>query len=174
MSKQPGWEGILDTDERILWQGRPNAGLALRSNDILVAVFGLCFSGFAVFWMKMAASAGGSFWAFGLIHFTAGLAVACGALFQPSIRRKFTWYTLTDQRAFVATALPWRRRTLDSYPITANTALRFRDGRLPSIEFATQTIPGRKRSHKKPIGFERIEDGADVYRLMRNIQKGIQ
>ena len=47
----PGWEGILDPGEKIVWQGRPEQGFDIAAKDIPSAVFALFFSGFAVFWI---------------------------------------------------------------------------------------------------------------------------
>ena len=65
MTAPAGWEGILDTGETILWQGRPDGKIVLRPANTATFVFGLAFAGFALFWMIMASTAGGFFWAFG-------------------------------------------------------------------------------------------------------------
>ena len=128
MSEIAGWEGILDKNEKILWQGRPDAKLRLRASKLVGVVFGLVFAGFALFWMIAASFAGGFFWMFGLLHFFVGLGVAAGALYGSSWRRKHSWYTLTDRRAFIATDMPFRGRSLKSYPITRDTILDFDGG----------------------------------------------
>ncbi|MEM7596349.1 MAG: aspartate carbamoyltransferase catalytic subunit [Pseudomonadota bacterium] len=173
MSDISGWEGILDKDEKILWQGRPDAKVRLRLSKLAGFVFGLFFAGFALFWMIMASMAGGFFWMFGLLHFFVGLGVAFGALFGSSWRRKHSWYTLTDRRAFIATDLPFRGRSLKSYPITRETMLDFDGGDPATIHF-NHEMRRRKNGHTKvAVGFERIKDGAEVYRLMRGIQESL-
>lgn len=168
-----GWDGILDPDERILWQGQPDASIVLRRAHLATFPFGLAFSGFALFWMIMASFAGGYFWMFGLLHFGVGIAIALGPIFlTPWIRRR-TWYTLTNRRAFIATNTPMGGRRLTSYPIGPDTTLDFRDDGLPSLYFAHRVRTGKKgRRHRDDIGFERIEDGREVYRMMREMQKG--
>ena len=173
MSDISGWEGILDKDEKILWQGRPDAKVRLRLSKLAGFVFGLFFAGFALFWMVMASMAGGFFWMFGLLHFFVGLGVAFGALLGSSWRRKHSWYTLTDRRAFIATDLPFRGRSLKSYPITRETMLDFDGGDPATIHF-NHELRRRKNGHTKvAVGFERIKDGAEVYRLMRGIQESL-
>ena len=171
-----GWEGILDEGETVLWQGRPDARVVFRIEKAFQFIFGLFFAGFAVFWMVMASQAGGAFWMFGLLHFGVGLAVAFGALFKDAYRRRHTWYTLTDRRAFIATDMPHKGRVLDSYPITPDTRLIMVDAsaRLATVNFASEEKRGNKgRRFTVPVGFERIPEGEKVYRLMRNIQTGV-
>ncbi|MEQ9694167.1 aspartate carbamoyltransferase catalytic subunit [Shimia sp. SDUM112013] len=166
-----GWDGILDADERILWQGRPDGDLVLDPANLVSLIFGLFFAGFALFWMVMAAQGGGAFWMFGLLHFCVGLLIALGPIFGGAFIRRRTWYTLTDRRAFVATKLPVKGKTLDSYPIDSDTRISFDDTTLSTIHFAH----GRRYvgAHRRigPIGFERIADGREVYRMIRDIQK---
>ncbi|MEO0773889.1 MAG: aspartate carbamoyltransferase catalytic subunit [Pseudomonadota bacterium] len=171
MSEIAGWEGILDKDEQILWQGRPDAQVRLRASKLVGVVFGLFFAGFALFWMIMASFAGGFFWMFGLLHFFVGLGVAAGSLYGSSWRRKYSWYTLTDRRAFIATDMPFSGRSLKSYPITRDTVLDFDGGDPATIHFNHEMRRRKNGSYKVAVGFERIQDGAEVYRLMRGIQE---
>ncbi len=167
----PGWEGILDPGEAILWQGRPDGKVAWRIGHVFSFLFGLAFAGFALFWMVMASQAGGGFWMFGLIHFFVGLGLAFGPPFWSAWKRRHTWYTLTDRRAFIATDLPMRGRALKSYPITKSTALDYQAGEPATIHFAHEYRSTKNGSRRVPIGFERIEGGAEVYRIFRHLQQ---
>lgn len=168
----PGWEGILDPDERILWQGRPDPGFHFGPGQLGTGLFALFFSGFAVFWMVMASRAGGAFWMFGLIHFSVGIAMFWSAILGATIRRRHTWYTLTDRRAFIATDLPLRGRQLKCYPITSQSRLTFAEGPLSTIHFAREERRANKgRRYMVDVGFERIEEGEKVYALMRKVRK---
>ncbi|WP_281840265.1 aspartate carbamoyltransferase catalytic subunit [Sinisalibacter aestuarii] len=167
-----GWEGILDPGERILWQGRPDQAFHLRLSQIPMTLFGLFFAGFALFWMVMAARRGGIFWMFGLIHFTAGLAIIFNATYWGTMKRRHTWYTLTDRRAFIATDLPVKGRSLASYAITPETRLTWREEIPGTVYFAREDRRGNKgRSYSVDIGFERIDDSGKVYGLMRKVQR---
>ncbi|WP_421701695.1 aspartate carbamoyltransferase catalytic subunit [Aliiroseovarius sp.] len=167
-----GWEGILDEGETVLWQGRPDPRVVFRIEKAFQFIFGLFFAGFALFWMVMASQAGGVFWMFGLIHFSAGIAISFGAIFWDAYRRRHTWYTLTDRRAFIATDMPLRGRKLQSYPIDGATPLEFSPGPLATITFASEVRRGNKgRRYSVPVGFERIADGDAVYRHLRKIQE---
>jgi len=167
----PGWEGILDKDEDIVWQGRPDGKLVWRIGNIVTLMFGIFFAGFALFWMVLASTAGGYFWMFGLIHFFVGVGVGFGAIFWSAYSRRNSWYTLTNKRAFIATEIPFQGRRIKSYPIEDNTMLEF-DGNEPaSIYFATEVRRGQNSSRTVKIGFERIENGRDVYAKFREVQE---
>lgn len=166
-----GWDGILDPDERILWQGRPDGAVRWKFGHIASFIFGLFFAGFALFWMIMASRAGGGFWMFGLIHFSAGIAIAVGPPFWSAFRRRHTWYTLTDRRAFIATDLPLRGKKLTSYPIGESTVLDYDRDEPATIHFAHETVRTKNGSRRHRIGFERIGGGADVYDLFRQVQR---
>ena len=167
-----GWRGILDPGERILWQGRPDPSFQINIRQVPLALFGTFFAGFAVVWMAMAAQAGGVFWMFGLIHFGVGIAMVYSAIFWAGLKRRRTWYTLTDRRAFIATDLPLRGKRLDSYAILPGTRLSLQSGHPGSVVFAREERRGSKgRRYTVDIGFERIDAADKVYAMMREIQR---
>ncbi|MDJ0627883.1 MAG: aspartate carbamoyltransferase catalytic subunit [Rhodobacter sp.] len=166
-----GWEGILDEGETILWQGRPGTRVVWKLSHGFTMVFGLVFAGFALFWMIMASQAGGGFWMFGLIHFFVGLGLAVGPPYWSAWKRRHTWYTLTDRRAFIASDLPLQGRKLKSYPIDDRTQLEYEAGDKASIYFAHTYRRTKNGSTRVPIGFERLTDGEDVYRMFRDLQR---
>jgi len=167
----PGWDHILDPGEQIVWQGQPDGKIVFRVRSLAGVAFGLFFSGFAVFWMIGASQAGGYFWMFGLIHFFVGLCVAFGSIFWSAASRRHTWYTLTNRRAFIATDIPLKGRTLKSYPISPDTVLEYDAGDPATIHFAHEYRSSKNGSTRHAIGFERIADGADVYAQIRAIQR---
>lgn len=172
MAKAHGtWDDILDPSEQILWQGRPDPGLSIGPANILTAVFGTFFAGFALVWMVMASMAGGLFWMFGLIHFSVGIGIVAAALFGNAFMRAHTWYTLSDRRAFIATDLPLIGRKLKSYPITGDSVLEFHDADLPTIWFAEDSRRTRRGHRAVKRGFERLTDARTVYQAMRDIQR---
>lgn len=173
MSTPSGWEGILDDDEEIRWQGRPDGAVVWKASHIFTGLFGLAFAGFALFWMIMASQAGGGFWAFGLIHFFVGLSIGIAPPFWNVYKRRNSWYTLTNRRALIATDLPLIGRKLKSYPISKGTVLEFNSGNPDSIIFASERRRSKNGTYKVKIGFERIVEGQQVYRMIRDIQKDI-
>lgn len=167
-----GWEGILDEGERILWQSRPAQGFYMSLTKLPVALFGLFFAGFALFWMAMAAQAGGMFWAFGLIHFSVGIGLAVSAIAWGTLKRRGTWYTLTNKRAFIATDLPFKGKRLDSYTITPDTRLSLQSGNPGSVIFAREERRGNKgRVYSVDVGFERVDEAERAYEILRSLQR---
>ena len=186
MSTESGWEGILDDDEKILWQGQPDHSFVLEPKSLIGAVFGLFFAGFAVFWMAMATMAPGPFWLFGLPFFFIGASIVLSSIFGSTYRRRHSFYSLSNRRAFIATQIPFVGRQLKHYLITPDTEIEMIEtpnGRYTTINFAKSSKTRYHRSSNSgrirgstttltPIGFERIPDGRRVYGMMRDIQKG--
>lgn len=167
------WNNHLFEGEEIIWQGRPDQNtLGLAPMEIFRAIFGTFFAGFAFFWMIMASRAGGAFWAFGLLHFGAGVGLVLWSVFGGRFVRRSTWYTLTNKRAFIASDLPFKGRSLKSYSITDKTEVEYVEGPLPSLMFATITKRTNNGYTTVPIGFEYLHDGVDVQRLIRDVQQG--
>jgi hypothetical protein len=166
------WNMHLAEGETILWQGRPDGALTIHTSEISKAAFGIFFTGFSVFWMTMAAKAGGFFWMFGLIFFVTGLGQIAQALAGNAFKRRRTWYTLTDRRAFIATDLPFQGRRLKFYPITSDLSIEYLDDNMPSLFFASETKRKNRGTYQQPVGFERIADAPLVLDHIRNIQQG--
>ncbi|PRY24331.1 hypothetical protein CLV78_103197 [Aliiruegeria haliotis] len=170
----PGWDGLLDDGEEILWQGRPSGQVSFRGLEPGNVLTGLVMFGFAVFWISgaMRASIGDGnifgiiFPLFGLPFLWVGFDKAGGKVLIDAYRRKRSWYTLTNRRAFIATEI-LGQRDRNSWPIHAGTVLDLEDGALQSIRFADRRKTARGQNR---IGFELIPDGREVLGLMRQIQ----
>lgn len=171
-----GWDGILDEDETILWQGRPDAGLVLKDLKLLSALHGLFFMGFSLYWMTLASELGTHYGGsgvegflpmilplFGLVFFMLGFYNGLGHIFWDAYLRSKTHYTLTSNRAFVATAHPSKGKLLTDYKIDTHTIITLKAGPPDSIFFKSEKI-----------GFKRIEDGRKVHKLMRQFQENSQ
>lgn len=166
------WAGILATGEQILWQGAPASRLRLEWDTVFHPVFFLVFTGFSIFWMIMAAQAGGTFWMFGLLFFFVGAYNLVGVHYWRHYQRQHTYYTLTDRRAFIARDL-FGRKSLDSYPITDRTQISLVQGTdTGDVYFAEKVTRSRNGTTTRRIGFEQIPDARDVLGLMRQVQAG--
>ena len=174
----PGWEGYLEPGERVLWQGRPRGGIDWRRFAGQRTVIGLVFMGFALFWVISAFRAGASgllgavFPLFGLPFVWLGFRIAGGEELWRAWLRRRSWYTLTDRRAMIATEA-FGRRGLESWPITAQSILEFEEGPPATIWFAERGRrgPGQTPADRR-VGFVGIDDGAQVLRMMRQVQRG--
>lgn len=168
-----GWAHYLDPDERIIWQGRPDGGFHMKPKNFILAAFGVFFAGFAAFWMVMASSAGGGFWAFGLIHFSVGVGVVFSAIYWNTFKRRRSWYAVSNRRAFIASEMPFRGRRLRSWPIDNQVPLELDEGAFSNVWFAKETRRSKKSGTQTVrIGFERLPEGRDVYRILRDVQRG--
>lgn len=170
MSENDPWAGLLDPDEKILWQGHPTPGVRFDLSQPMSVVIGLFFMGFSIFWMKTAAMAGGYFWMFGLLFFGIGFYNAIGVHFWKSFLRGQTHYTLTDKRGFIATNT-LGRKTLASYPITAESDVTLSEGTRTSVYFHNKVKRSKNGTYTVPIGFEDIHDAREVLSLIRQVQQ---
>jgi hypothetical protein len=176
---EPGWEGILDPGERVLWQGRPDGAMRADLSDIRRAVFGAVFAAFGLVWTVAVVRQGVPNGLMALVMPLAGLAfaalgvnLATGGVPFGVLRRRSTTYTLTDRRAIVATE--WLgRRTLRSYPLGPDSHATLDDGPRPAIRFATGFAQIEDGSRRTRHGFTHLgSDARQVYDLIRRIQRG--
>lgn len=172
-----GWDSYLDRGEKLLWEGAPRAGLRFRASDLLLSGFGAVFFAFAVFWTYMASGAmeagpiGMVFPLFGLPFLAVGFYLMVGRFFWNSYVRSKTRYALTNKRAIVARSAAGRK--LKSWPITSHTRLEFEPGEEATIWFAEEIKRGSKgRTYTTKHGFEYIEGGDELYRLIRRVKEG--
>ncbi|MGI9370798.1 MAG: aspartate carbamoyltransferase catalytic subunit [Ruegeria sp.] len=172
MNQSDQWDKLLDRGEKIIWQGRPDGEFSIKDVSIVLVFFGFFFAGFAVFWVAMASQASILFSLFGLPFVAAGFFLVANGIFGRTFRRRRSWYTLTDRRAFIATNFPFHGRRLKSYSITEENQLELVDGRHPSVYFDKETRRGNKGNYEISIEFENLADGREVYALLRGIQTG--
>ena len=166
-----GWGDILQPGEHVLWQGQPDPSPRLTKPQLPAMLFGLMFSGFAVFWITTAMRAG-SIWIFGLVHFFAGLVMAFGPIFIGPFMATCTWYSLTNRRAFFATRMPFSRPVLNVLDLRPSLGVDF-DGDAPgTIRFRgrAEALVG-DRFDSAP-SFSKLHDARDVFKLIRDIQRG--
>ena len=164
-SSLPGWQGILDPDEQILWQGQPDGRFRIEFDSLRESLPGLLMLAFALFWMYQAAQASVFFALFGLFFVVLGLRQLLSPVIWPAYLRSRSWYTLTDRRAIVATDVPFKGRRLTSYPIDRTMPLEYVASDPPSILFGPPTSRKETRA-----GFSYIADADRVMAMMRNIQ----
>lgn len=175
-----GWNGILEQGERVLWQGQPDPTPDWSEFDIKDFVFGMVFTGFAVFWIinALGMAPGSSFMGivfplFGLPFLVIGLGKAGLGIFWRAYQRRHIWYSLTNQRAFIASDL-FGRKSLDAYPIGPATPLAHEEGPPHHIWFATDFVKTAEGSKRRRIGFTHLTESREVFDLMRRLQRELQ
>lgn len=169
----PGWDGVLEPGERLLWQGRPDGALSFAGFEVGSAVFGVAMMGFALFFIRQGMDAlaegptGIVFPLGGLVFLALGANMAGGRHFVEAWKRRHTWYSLTTRRAFIATEIFGRRR-LKSFPIDASTELDLVDGPLQAVGFrgSRTQLTGPRAS------FEGLEDARPVLAAMEKVKAG--
>lgn len=170
MSESDPWAGLLDPDEKILWQGSPKPGFRLELSQPMMLVMGLFFMGFSIFWMNIASMAGGYFWMFGLLFFGIGFYNAIGVHFWKTLQRGQTHYTLTTKRGFIARNV-LGQKSLVSYPVTADSDITLTEGTRSSVYFHRQVKRSKNGTYSVPVGFQDIENARQVLTLLRQVQQ---
>lgn len=165
MADHMGWQGILDDEESILWQGRPEKGIRWFDGDVSGTIMGIFMVCFALFWMFKAAESGTLMWIFGFLFLLVGGRQALAGNVIPAYIRSQTWYTLTNRRAIIATDMPVRGRRLTTVPITPDTLVTYEPASPGSILFGPPIIAQRRNE-----AFLLIPDAERVMRLIRKIQ----
>jgi hypothetical protein len=180
------WNGILGPDEEILWQGQPRSTIDWSGLLNPITLMGVFFTGFSLFWIAMAISltAGSGapfpfnvFPLFGLPFLAIGLWMMGGRLVLDAWLRGHTWYTLTNQTAFVArNALG--RKTLESWPIADMDRIVWEDGSPGSVIFhmkhSSMPVSRRNATRIRFLGFHQIDEAQQVYGLMRRARRELR
>ena len=164
------WSGLLDPDERIIWQGQPSGRVRLEFESVFSVVFMAVWTSIPLFMLISAPES--AFLLVPVLFVGIGAYFFVGQHFWAAYLRRRTFYTLTNRRAFIGRSR-FGQRTLDSFPITESTNLQLDEGRARAVWFGT--LDGRQmfsNKRERPIGFERLDDPRAVYQLLRQVQRG--
>ena len=122
----------MASTERLMWSGRPPTGLRVRRSDIPTVIFGLTWTGFAVYWtwniwqeeaQLIPTIVGGLMVMIGLYQFI-------GRFFLDAYARARTWYGVSDSRVVIVTEVP--ARNVHAVPLAS----------LPDVTLETEGIDG--------------------------------
>ncbi|MGR3436696.1 MAG: hypothetical protein ACU0CO_17710 [Shimia sp.] len=179
------WDGLLDPGERVLWQGQPDGRWAFEGQMGCAVPFGLFFAGFSVVWMGLAAQAPFPFWLFGLPFFAIGVGLVATSLFGSTWMRRRTTYTITDRRVLIGEdgrlppalarlGLPSAGRSLTSVRIEPDFPIALSErGHLADITVGRSTARDADGDRTTTdVALRRIEDGREVFALLRAVQRG--
>jgi hypothetical protein len=145
-------------------------GIVFKPEHLASAVFGLFFAGFAMIWMYMASQAMLLFSLMGLPFLFVGVGLVVNPVIGPLMKLRGTWYTLTNQRVFVATKIPFKGRMLQDFTIMPDTSVEFVGNAPSSVHLATvEYDQATNNTYKRRIQLERLNEASEVYRLIRNI-----
>jgi hypothetical protein len=169
----------LNVGERLVWAGRPVPGLVARK-ALPVALFGLAFLGFSLFWAGSAVSMGSSasggpplmnlvFPLFGLPFILVGVWMLMTPLRSRRAARK-TLYALTDRRAIVWEPR-WRSDRVASFGPEALAELRRNQRSDGSGDLIFRRRPMRSDSdvpiHRMHEGFLGVAAVGELEKLVR-------
>ena len=165
----------LEPNEKLLWSGIPRQGLMLRASDAFIIPFSLVWCGFAIFWESTVFTIGGpSFMLlWGGMFVLVGLHFVIGRFFTDAIKRRRTFYAVTNRRVIIISGIFWQNvRSLFIRGIPEMNLSEGRNGR-GTITFGptfTITFGRNSRSNASPA-FEGIPGAARVMQIIRGVQE---
>lgn len=140
-------------------------------------LFGATFSALPIFWVLDEFSTDKNFWenAVGAaIFFSVGFFIFFKPLAYDSFVRHRTRYALTSERAIILKRSLLDGWVLEAYRINKATQIRFKQGRLSTIDFAVREHQGDDYVWLESVGFENISKGEEVLALIRQIQSELK
>lgn len=171
----------LRPGEKLLWAGRPGAGIRLRPMDWFFLPFSLLWLGFALFWEGSSIAAGAPvfFLLFGLFLVVIGFFIAFGRFLLDARIRQLQTYAVTSDRLIVASLFP--RHSVQSFDLRNLPALTLtkRSGGEGTISFGQPSSFGWSTTNTwgpwlpayLGASFEFIPDAARIYDLALDAQK---
>jgi hypothetical protein len=174
----------MQTTERLMWSGRPPQGLRFRREDIPIVVFGIAWTGFALYWTwniwqnegaLFPTLTGGAMVLIGVHQFV-------GRFFVDAFIRAHTWYGVSDSRLVVLTDAPVRslRETplaelpepvLETSGIDAGVI----EFGAPEVDSGPDFRPGRRRRRRRLVRrgpIIELDNGArSAYEIIRRARQ---
>ncbi|MEM7300868.1 MAG: hypothetical protein AAF468_07255 [Pseudomonadota bacterium] len=174
----PDWEKFCESDESLLWTGKPDQGWYFRRNEwpVLLVALGNAVIGCLAIYAGL--EGGAPTWFVIMFGFVTvlGFSLIPWKMHQFRRQRIVSRYALTSKRAMILVLK--EPNELWSFPIEETNRLDLlkHDGDLSSLLFKDEalTVGERKIASRHPfeIGFEYIRDGARVQELMRDLSAG--
>jgi hypothetical protein len=173
-------QATLIKEEKLLWTGRPKAGIKFRSSDLLMIPFSLMWGGFAIFWESMVLSNFNApfimkLW--GIPFVLIGLYMIFGRFFVDALQRKNTVYGITNNRVIVKSGIISKTvKSLNIHNMADITLKEKTDGSGTILLVPTDSRqsmlggsswPGAKQAPT----LEFIDDAKNVYNILIEQQK---
>ncbi len=166
------WRDLLESREKLIWEGLPGRGLRFDKRGISQSVFGLLFFSFAAFWLYSVLTMSDNGVGvtkimpfFSIPFLLAGAYLAVGHWFYDAFARSRTQYVLTDRRAIIVRSI--FGRSVKSYNLDASSPVSIEGTGPFSVYFATERRRNKNGYTTIDIGFRFIEDGPEVHELIR-------
>ena len=159
----------LRSSEKLIWADQPGP-MARARTKIKVCLFGIPFTGFAIFWMSGAVGAGAPplFAMFGIPFIAVGLGLILSPLWSYIEAQRWMVYAITDQRCLILRLFPVHKaESFGPGEITRLERTEKSDGS-GNIIFSEDVKRGRRGSYLVPRGFYGI---TEVRRIEEEIEK---
>jgi len=170
MTQDEAWEGLLDPDERIVWQGKPSGKFKFRIRNPFAPIFFIILLSTPAYTLLTKPVSEGTPSILALVLFA--LWGLIGIHVMDTVNRRRARYMLTNRRAIIRFT-PWRMPKISSFPITPQTILTLDQGAASAVWFGPNL--DRKTyswKHSATAGFELIEAPGKVYQLLHTVQRG--
>ncbi|MEL6766878.1 MAG: hypothetical protein AAFP17_06835 [Pseudomonadota bacterium] len=163
------FEPYLDPGEKLLWSGRPMLRPLLEGQEIVLPLVSLILAGAISRIIVQHSRESFNLEMMRVLMIAMMLGLLVLAIWLPLrtiLRRRRSHYAVTDKRAMLLeTGMGGKFR---SYPLTWDRIVNVRLGRRVSVIFELE----RGAPYVSEVGFEHLDDGMGVYRLIRAVQSG--
>ncbi len=156
---------VSDTDETVLWRGRPDRAIRFQKSKIKDVIFGLVIVtiGCAAFVTGYRVGDPGT--VIGVLFILAGIWKAFGWVLRPMITQGRTEYFVTRSRACKRYRTLFGKVRLSCIPMTQRTAIEVEDGEPPSIIL--------RNTDAEKLVFQDIYEAHQIVVEIRRIQKDV-
>lgn len=147
----------ITSEERILWQGRPEKGNLITRRDILLIPFSIMWLGITVFWELSALQSGAGifFILWGIPFICIGLYMLFGRFIYSSYMRDKTFYAITNRKIIIKTGS--KIKVLDGKNLPPMDIEIHKNGN-GSIIFTEEIYYSRGRRNYTYITLENLKD----------------
>lgn len=171
--------------EEVLWCGQPDSSVIFTGSDIFLVPFSISWGGFAIFWEISTITLGAPFFfgLFGIPFVLIGLYFIFGRFIYKGIKKKHTYYAITNRRVLILTNLS--NKNVDAEFITQIPCInkRVRSDGKGTIKFGNSFFFKGMYSNtgmdffgagygKDVPTFYDIDDIDSVYRLVNELRQG--
>ena len=171
----------IGPQERMLWAGRPRAGLVLRPMDTFLIPFSLLWGGFAFFWEYSVLREGAPFFfrLWGVPFVLMGLYFIFGRFLVDAKQREKTFYGLTNERVITVSGVFTRSVKSLMLRNLTDVSLHERSDGSGTITFGPENPYGWSFSGAgwwpgmpaSPPAFTLIPRAKEVYETLRSAQR---
>ncbi|MFD2584457.1 PH domain-containing protein [Pedobacter vanadiisoli] len=170
---------ILNSDEKLIWTGKPKKGILFRTTDTLLIPFSFLWAGFAIFWETSVIITDAPFFfkLWGIPFVLVGLYITLGRFFVDAKKRANTVYGITADRIIISTGIFSREiKSLNIRTLSDITINQKPDNSgtitLGPSDFRIAMIQGIEwPGVKQPARLEFIDDVKNVYDQIINLQR---